>query len=285
MARLTKEQKEKRREELAKKAKLKPDISKWKPTPEQILIEEDNKIFIVHFEKFFKDPKAAQFNRFIVDKTSYTNQLETIVKYVNYFMNKYDAENDLAIGYYKLKVEMDKYHMFTEENLDEFIDLLYSLLFHDRMVQKITQLVEDNYLDDIESNDTDGKYKVYSKQYLESLEFTNEHVKILHRISFAQKIMVPVILHYVHINVIKLDRDSEFLYKFFERAFPLFQGDVDIYNKLFIYIKTKVLDNRVHNPRIYGQREIMGVDDYHVMRNFMRKVIISENMLSLCLSM
>lgn len=279
MARLSKEQAAKKKALLEKKAKIKPDIATWKPRPDQILIEEDKKIFLVHFDKIFGKEKLKQYNRFIVDKTSYTNQLDIITKYVNYFMNKYDPENDLALAYLKIKVEMDKYRVFTEENPEELIDLIYSLVFHDRMVAKITQLVEDNYLDDIESNDTNGKYKAYSKQYLESLEFTNEHVKILLRISFGMKMMSPIILHYVHLNVIKLDQDNDLLFQFYKRLFPLFSGEVNIYNKLFTYIKTKVLDNRVHNSRIYDQREIMGTDDYQVMKHFLRKVIISENMM------
>lgn len=278
MARLTQEQIAFRKKEQEKKAKLKPDIAIWKPKKDQHLIEDDNKIFLVHFEKIFNSPKAKQFDRFIVDKTSYTNQLGIITEYVNYFMNKYDPENDLAMAYYKLKVEMDKYRMFNEENMDEFIDLIYNLLFHERMCEKIRKMVNDNYLDDIESTEGNEKYKGYNKQYLESLEFTNEHVKIMHMISFGMKMMSPLILHYVHLNVIKLDRDSDILFRFYKGLFPLFGGEINIYNKLFIYIKTKVMDNRVHNIRIYDQRNIMGTDEYQVMKHFLRKVIISENM-------
>lgn len=278
MARLTKEQIAARNAIAEKKKKLKPDIALWKPGPGQNLIEDDNKIFLVHFEKIFGSPKAKQFDRFIVDKTSYTNQLDIITEYVNYFMNKYDPENDLAMAYYKIKVEMDKYRAFNEENMEEFIDLIYNLLFHPRMCDKIRKLVNDNYLDDIEKTDGNEKYKGYNKQYLESLEFTNEHVKIMHMISFGMKMMSPLILHYLHLNVIKLDHDSEILYQFYKGLFPLFGGEINIYNKLFIYIKTKVMDNRVHNVRIYDQRNIMGTDDYQVMKYFLRKVIISENM-------
>lgn len=277
MPRLTKEQIKRRNKELAKKAKLKPDIATWKPKPDQVLIENDNKIFLVHFEKILDLPKAEQFDKFVVNKTSYINQLGIITEYVNYFMNKYDPENDLAMAYYKIKVEMDKYKMFNEKNMGEFIELLYQLLFHERMRSKIDKLVEDNYLDDIE-NDSEGKYKGYAKQYLESLEFTNEHVKIMHKISFAMKMMSPLILHYAHLNAITLDSSNNILFRFYKGLFPLFGGEINIYNKLFVYIKTKVLDNRVHNIKIYEQRHIMGMDEYQVMKHFLRKVIISENM-------
>lgn len=279
MARLTAEQKEARRLEQEKKAKRKPDIAIWKPSKKkgEMLIEQDEKIFVVHFDEIFNSPNLKQYNQFIIDKTSYSNQLDIITKYANYFANKYDPENDLAMAYLKLKVELDKYKSFDAENMQELIDLIYELMFHDRMVQKISQMVEDNYLDDIENNDTNGKYKKESKQYLESLEFTNEHVKILLKISFGMKLMSPVIFHWAYINVIKFEKDSDILWKFYKGLLPLFEGNVNIFNKLFVYIKTKILDSKAHNSLIYQQREIMGKDHYNVIKEFIRKWIISEN--------
>lgn len=279
MARLTKEQKAKKDALLRKKARIKPDIATWKPTEDQILIEQDKKIFLVHFDKIFKKEKYKQYARFMIDKTSYTNHLQIITDYANYFMNKYDDDNELAMSYLKIKMEMDKYRYYTKDNMNELIDVIYDLIFSDSMVGKIAKLVEDNYLDDIETNDSDGKYKTYAKQYLESLEFTNVHVQILLAISFGMKLMCPIVLHYVHLNQIKLDSNSDILFQFYRRLFTVFGGDIDIYNKLFTYIKTKVIDNHVHNVRIYDQREIMGTDEYHVIKKFLRKVIISENMM------
>ena len=58
--------------------------------------------------------------------------------------------------------------------------------------------------DDIES-DKSKSYPGKEKKHLESLEFTNQHIKILLRISFGMKIIAPILFHYVTINVIKLD--------------------------------------------------------------------------------
>lgn len=277
MARLTAEEKERRRLEQEEKAKRKPDIALWKPKSNQIWIEQDEKIYLVHFDKIFNSPNLAQYNQFIIDKVSYSNQLGVITKYANYFVNKYDDENELAMAYLKLKVELDKYKSFDKDNMQELIDLVYQLMFHESMVDKISRLVEDNYLDDIDSNDSTGRYKKDAKQYLESLEFTNEHVKILLKISFGMKLMCPVIFHWAYINVIKFQPDSDILWKFYKGLLPLFEGDVNIFNKLFVYIKTKILDSKAHNSLIFQQREIMGKDFYHVIREFIRKWVLSEN--------
>ena len=106
------------------------------------------------------------------------------------------------------------------------------------MCDKICKMVEENYLDDIEQNDDEGnaKYNPKDKKYLESLEFTNEHMKILLQISFAMKIMSPVMLHYFAINVIDIGKDTEHIYNFYKRLFSIFGKDVDMYTKLYVYV-------------------------------------------------
>ena len=45
-------------------------------------------------------------------------------------------------------------------------------------------------------------YALKEKKHLESLEFTNQHIKTLLKISFGIKIMTPVIFHYIAPNKI-----------------------------------------------------------------------------------
>ena len=261
------------------RSKLKSKINTWKPKKNEIMVEQDGKIFVCHFDKIFDKPNLKPLCNFIINKSSYINQLPIITRYINFFMNCYDDENDLATAYLKIKYAIDKEKKFNAENKDALIDLIYEILFTPRMCEKITKMVEENYLDDIEKGDEDGKYKKGNKDYLESLEFTNEHIKILLRISFGIKIMSPILFHYLTINNInKLDKDSDLIYQFYKGLFPLFQGDCDMFNKLFVYCKTKVLDSAAHNSRIFEQREIFGVDIFSVINKFVRKVIISENM-------
>lgn len=241
------------------------------------MVEQDGNIFICHFDSIFNQPNLKPLTKFIIKKSSYINQLPVITRYTNFFMNCYDPENDLAMAYLKIKYALDKERVFNETNTQALIDMIYEILFTPRLCEKITRMVEENYLDDIEKGD--GKKYKKNKDYLESLEFTNDHIKILLRISFGIKIMSPILFHYLTINNMnKLDKDSDLIYNFYEKLFPLFSKNVNMFNKLFVYCKTKVLDAAAHNSTIFEQREIFGVDKYNVIDKFVRKVIISENM-------
>lgn len=253
-------------------------INTWKPKKNENLVENDGKLFIIHFDKIFYQPNLKVYNTFMIKKTSYENQLDIISKYIYFFMSIYDTDNELATAYLRIKFDLDNRKLFSKDDFEALIDEVYELIFTPKMCEKINNMVEENYLDDIESGDDKQSYKKANKQYLESLEFTNEHIKILLKISFGMKVISPILFHYFALNVIKLEKNDDRMYLFYKRLFPLFSGECNIYNKLYVYVKTKVLDSFSHNSTIFEQREIFGVDIFSVIDEFVKKVIISENM-------
>ena len=266
-----------------KKKKEKPAVSKinsWKPTKEvekSLLVDSDGKIFIIYFEKIIEPRNiVCNFDRFLIKKGSYEKKLGLIAKYINYFMKFYDAENELALAYFKIKYAIDKEKMFDKDNPNQLIELIYEVMFTPSVIEKVNRLVEDNYLEDIEKSD--GKYDKKDKKHLESLEFTNQHIKILLRISFGMKMIAPILFHYVSTNVIKIEKDSELIFNFYKGLFDIFSDGVNMYNKLFVYVKAKVLESKSHNSPIFEQRNILGNDEYSVIRLFLHKVLISENL-------
>ena len=332
-------------------------INTWKPKEYQKIVERDGKLFICHFSKLFGHAeKVDLYKTFVIGKESYINQLDIITSYINFFVNNYDFDNELITGYLKTKFALDKEHLYDESNMDSYIDFLYEVIFTNTMVEKIVRMVEENYLDDIDQvqNDERRKYIKNDKKHLESLEFTNQHIKILLQISFGMKIMSPCLFHYVQKSHIKIEKDSLIIFNFYKRLFDLFgyantwnyyrvgtgeeidhvdadtgeifykdeilnsepledslvipriesmgmtiknsddrgkkyaftengeelyyrRVEINMFNKLYVYVKTKVLESNANNSPIFAQREIFGVDVYTVVKQFTKKVLISEN--------
>ena len=332
-------------------------INTWKPKEYQKIVERDGKLFICHFSKLFGHAeKVDLYKTFVIGKESYINQLDIITSYINFFVNNYDFDNELITGYLKTKFALDKEHLYDESNMDSYIDFLYEVIFTNTMVEKIVRMVEENYLDDIDQvqNDERRKYIKNDKKHLESLEFTNQHIKILLQISFGMKIMSPCLFHYVQKSHIKIEKDSLIIFNFYKRLFDLFgyantwnyyrvgtgeeidhvdsdtgeifykdeilnsepledslvipriesmgmtiknsddrgkkyaftengeelyyqRAEINMFNKLYVYVKTKVLESNANNSPIFAQREIFGVDVYTVVKQFTKKVLISEN--------
>ena len=313
-----------------------PKISKWKPKKSQEFVECDGKLLICHFDKIFGLPNLAVYNKFMVRRVIFTSQLPLISRYINYFMNTYDSDNELATAYIKTKFAIDNKRRFNLDNMEALIDFLYEVIFTPTVVEKIENLVDDNYDDDIENNGNQKKYQKNDKKHLESLEFTNQHVKILLAISFGIKLMAPVILHFFALNVLEANKNEmdDILFKFFIRLFDIFGYDItyelihgdemiennieedfimekvksgeliekpsfdhrrkvyytkddseyytrspiNLYNKLYVYVKAKVLESNSNNQIIFQQREIFGDDIYTVISNLTKHVLVAENL-------
>lgn len=317
------------------------DISNYKPNKTDTIVEPDGKIFLCHFsKKFGHADKLDIYNKFLIGKKSCCNMLEKgeITDYINYFIKYYDEDDELVSGFLKLKYALDKEKAFDESKMDAFIDMIYTILFNDHMVELIEKMTTDNYKADIESDTEEKKkYANASTKYLESLEFKNIHIKILLSISFSMRLISPVMFHYCVINQIKLPKGSDIIFKFYRNLFKIFghgedwelvdlEGNVlekeipdedvkaiikkkklqpsvlnfekqyhftnsdgkilyyrhtpiDIYNKLYVYVKTKVLECNSNNAPIFKQKEIFGEDVATVIHHFVRRIIISDNVI------
>ena len=263
----------------------KAEINTWKPkSDDEIIVESVGQKFIVHFEKFFgkHGEKMKKFNDFIVKKTSFEEHLAVSAGYINYFINRYDPENDVVLGYLKLKYLLDERKAYTLENIDQFIDAIYGYFFSDRLCEKIKKMVDDNYIDNIETGE--NPYRS-AKRYMKSLEFSNEHIKIIMAIAMGMKMIAPIIYHYILINRIKpksvTEKSGENVIYYIYR--PLFdkmtEPGINIFNKLYVYIESKVSDSAYHNEKTFEQREILGDDPVLLAERFVKTQIIVDNML------
>jgi hypothetical protein len=147
---------------------------------------------------------------------------------------------------------------------------MYTILFTDSMQEKIGRMVEDNYYVDLTSQT--------GIQYTESLEFTNDHARVMMQISMSMKIMVPIIFHYI--NSYNLTKDTTYIYQFYKDLFEIYGKDknIDIYNKLWISTYAKVNVSVTKNRPIWEQREIFGTDPLLYLNVLLKEKIISETM-------
>ena len=98
---------EEEKQALEARAKRKSKINPWHPGPKSTYVSRNGKNFVVHFDKIYGMSKLKNYNSFPITKTSYQNQLDTIVRYTNFFIHFYDEEQELPNAYLKLRTVMD----------------------------------------------------------------------------------------------------------------------------------------------------------------------------------
>ena len=250
----------------------------WKPLAKDVFADSDGKVIVVKFDKFLDEPKFAVYNNFTIKKSSYEKQIKLITHYMNFYTTFYDTDREFITSYMKVKFELDNRKTFTEENSNAFIDFMYEVVVTPTFAGRIARMINDVYIDDIEGPiNGKARYVKTEVKHLESLEFTNQHVKILLKISTVMKLLAPLIFQYTHLNVIKLDKDSDLIYRCYERLFDIFSENVNIYNKLVVYTRAKVLESKAQNPSMYEQRDIFGNDEAILINKLVKKVLISDN--------
>ena len=256
----------------------------FKPRKEDVFADSDGKLLVMHFDTFMGNPRFGAYNKFAVKKSSYEKKLELMCQYINFFTTFYDTDREFITGYLKVKYELDNLKKFDETCPNAFLDFLYEVLITPKFVARITRMVNDCYIDDIEDNGEPGKTKYVKNvevKHLESLEFTNQHVKILLKISHTMKLISPLIFQYAYLNNIKLDRHNDLIYNAYKPLFDIMTEDCNIYNKIVVYTRAKVLESKAHNPSMYDQREIFGTDEATLMGELTQKVLIVNNIFKL----
>ena len=203
---------------------------------------------------------AFQLNK----KRAYINIAEEICTNNNIILERLENKEDIIYNYLAIKYAID---VQQYDSIDEFIKQMREYIV-DETIDVIKEYVDENYqfnLDEVE-NDTDKKFK-------EGLQFKDIHNKILFRVSVAMKFCIPLILHWGQIYG---EQDiSQFLLKCFDTIFDAYSenGTIDILNKLYESVYSRVIVTRYSDRVFWYHFEIMGITIASLSDELCKKLI------------
>lgn len=220
---------------------------KWKLYPDDARFFCLPKLMIVKFDKELdkvNNENIAALNEFKVTKLSYSSYLPRMCEELNFFETMYDQEGELITALFRIKYLIDADNVsYTMKNFDAFKDLCYKTIFTESMKEKITRMIDENYVDDIEAenirNMSNPDMLSIMQRKKKSLEFLNVHVKAMLEISFGIKILSFIINHFAVMRSINIQKNIEIFYRFYIDMFNVFKHDFNIYNKIWSYIENK----------------------------------------------
>lgn len=248
-----------------------PVLDHWDIPIEDQVLKAHDKMIIIDFHRYFPIPETA-FNKFYLQyKDSYVTKLNLITHYINYFIKYYDYDDELLGNYLRVKYWLDVNPDNEPREREDFINILYTSLITDTMYDKIKKMVEDNYRIDLAQTNKDNI------KFSESLEFTNEHAKLLLIISIAIKILIPITLHYI--THYKDKREIHNLSMYYKPIFDIIEEKehVNLYGKLFNSIHVKVNLSETKNKLIWEKYEMEQQDAASYAKELLDKNIIVDN--------
>lgn len=260
---------------------------RWKIHPDDVKFTCIPKVLTVQFDKeleHLENENIAALNDWRVTKLSYSTYLPRMCEELNFFETMYDQEGELISSLFKIKYMIDVDSVsYTVANFDAFKDMVYKTLFTPTLKAKITQMVEENYVDDIEAenirNMRNPDMLSIMQRKKKSLEFLNVHVKAILEIAFGIKILSFIINHFMVMRNINLQQNMHLFYRFYEDMYGVFEHDFNIYNKIYAYVESKVGTAQNFNKSIFEQQEIEGKDKSIIINNIMTRNITCDNLI------
>lgn len=258
------------------KWKLYPDDARFFSLPKTMIIKFDKELSHVDNENI------SALNEWKVTKLSYSSYLPRMCEELNFFETMYDKEGELITALFRIKYLIDVDNIsYTMKNFDAFKDLVYKTIFTPSIKEKITRMVDENYVDDIEAenikNMRNPDMLSIMQRKKKSLEFLNVHVKAMIQISFGIKILSFIVNHFAVMRSINIQKNIDLFHKFYIDMFKTFEWDFDIYNKIYAYIENKVNSSYNFNKSIFEQQEIEGKDKSIIINQLMSRNVIIDN--------
>lgn len=237
------------------KWKLYPDDARFFSLPKTMIIKFDKELAHVNNENI------SALNEWKVTKLSYSTYLPRMCEELNFFETMYDQEGELITALFRIKYLIDVDNIsYTMKNFDAFKDLVYKTIFTPSIKEKITRMVDENYVDDIEAesikNMRNPDMLSIMQRKKKSLEFLNVHVKAMIQISFGIKILSFIMNHFAVMRSVNIQKNIELFHRFYIDMFKVFEWDFDIYNKIYSYVENKLNSSYKFNKAIFEQQEI-----------------------------
>ena len=263
-------------------------VDEWKPipfTPNVENIYNQDSIFmntkgyiIVPINYFYTgqvEPVGKGLDAFVMStKKCYNSTLmrDHLCRYNNYFCRFYDIDKEYISILSHIKWMID---YVPEYKKDIFIYDISRYLLSPTMLAKTRAMVDDNYSLNLS----------YKNNTNPSLQYTDEHAKILMQMSILMNLVIPLLTHFAYVK--KVEDIDQFLLEVFDYILHL--SDVDIYNKFYETSTTNVGKNAKANPIIWAKQEIRGKDVIthskssieNIILNIMPKYVFNQNVVSM----
>lgn len=227
-------------------------VDRWMPKPDDAIVHFQKGVMyapISAFSGVFLDPEM-RFDYFtLAAKKCYNSPAmrEHLYQYINYYETFYDRDKEYLAILFRLKTFIDKNESCVY-NQDYFFNDMDRYILKSSIETKVAKMVEDNYKLDLN----------YTNAKSPSLMYTNQHAKILLKMSILMDLCIPLLTHYAYMH--KVENIDEYLMCFYDKIFRIYIHEADMYTKLYDTAYTNIAANQKNNIGIWIKQDIRAVD-------------------------
>ena len=188
-----------------------------------------------------------------ISKKSFINNINVAIRYINYFIEYFDDDDELMHAYYTMMFQL--HFKNAKMSVEDFIDAVFATIATESMVEKVIRMVEYN---------TDESLVKQDKTYDESIQLTVEHLKAIMGIGCFHKFVIPIVSHYYTLRRKELEQegwdDRKLYFEVFASFIPLFDDyyDISLYGKLYHTSTTRISKTEIQESAMWKRRNRFG---------------------------
>lgn len=209
-----------------------------------------------------------------MNKISFINNIANPLRYINYFIEYYDDDDELMRAYFNLMFQI----MLDDMELtpQEFVESIHAAFTTDSMIEKMVKMIE--------HNTEESLVKKGDRAYDESIQLTIEHLKAIMGVSCLHKFAIPIVSHYYNTRQRLLDKagmtDKDLYYAVFMSFLSVFDEtyDINLHNKLYHTSTTRITKTTNQESGMWDRRRRLGTTPVSYTNELMRDFVIDISM-------
>ena len=251
-----------------------PKVDTWVCPQEDTLFTSTKNVIIAPINNFLNISSDSLDYFVIRPKKCYNSQVlrEHLCQVLNYFEKYFDPDKELFIYMARIKYMIDNVQGYNTQN---FIHDIRVYVLGDGIKRKTEAMTDYNY-------NLDLTYRNIAA----SLQYTNDHAKILLEMSILMNCVIPLTVHFAHVN--RITAIDEFILDVYDLIMQMFPT-ADIFTKLYETSYSNVSKSEYKNAPLWAKQDVRGKDVTthsiesvnNIILNIMPKYAFDKNIVAL----
>lgn len=223
----------------------------------------------VNVDEKGENPLIKRISYAEISKQSFINNINLSIRYINYFIEYFDDDNELMTAYFQIMFIL--HYKNSKISVDDFVDYVIAFFSTDSMFEKVIRMVE--------YNTDENLVKKTERTYDESIQLTIEHLKAIMGVSCFHRFVIPVVSHFYTMRGKGLlgpgmsDKDLYFnIFTAFIPKFDDFYG-INLYSKIYHTATTRISKTENAQRKMWNRQERFGMTTTSFTHDLMREYI------------
>lgn len=231
------------------------------------LVYTNTKSIFIYFDKIFGQKDIEYMDEFELKKRSYYGVSAMIVDSLTRLFN--ECQDKAVYPYLDIASTIKNKDEIKKYSVSDLKKDIKTKIFSNSIKDYIDNYINETYTDIMDENTKEAEKT--SKNVNKELQFTDEHVRILLKVSESIRIIIPLVTLYCQ------HRDSDLnstLYDVFMNLITIYQGNINMKNKLHRFIYSRVVNTQYSDKAIWNLLSNKSKDVNVITVDFLKEIVI-----------